>query len=240
MDRVFKSVKFELRSLLKSTVVFLVIFTAFFLFFSILFSAPSVRTGDRIFGMDITFAAMIFIFVCLVVSYGSFFNNLMMFGCTRKNILSSLYISSVILAAFFSILSLLVSYLNVAMSNLLNFQTGSTLNVMYGSPSGAASLFFIFSSMLALCGASLLFSSLSYKFGKTFRIVFWVGFAFLWFLVPLAQRFNLVSAIVNAIKWFFGLGYQNGIIFGGLHLIVLSVILGGATYLVARRQPQKA
>lgn len=238
MNRTLKCTKFELSRLLTSMGVFLGIYIAAYLLMMILFANTSGNSGTT--NMNLCFAAGIFITVVLMATYKNFYNNLMMFGNTRQSIINSMFIISAMISVTFAILSLLSEYLNTWLGKILAFSTSSLLNMIYGRVNDFEKLLFFMTMLLALCTFALLYGALEYKIGRIFKVIFWVAFGFLWMLIPIIQRLNIVTQVVNALKWYFGYRMSNGILHVSLHFFVTAVILGGITYLIARRQPQDA
>lgn len=238
MNRTLKCVKFEFSRLLPSIAVFLGIYITCYLLLIILFATTSGSSGST--NMNLCFPAGIFITIYLMAIYKNYYNNLMMLSNTRRAILNSMFIVSGIISAVFAILSLLSDYLNAGLGKLIGFRTIVFLDMAYGSTSLFEKLLFFFSMMLTLCAFALLYGALEYKIGKVFKVIFWVTFGFLWMLIPLVQRLNLVADAIAAFKWYFGYGVSYGILHMSLHFLVTAVILGAITYLVARHQPQKA
>lgn len=237
MNRTLKCVRFEISRLIGSVLAFILIYAAAYLFLVVLLSSST--DGDSTTNMNIFFAAGIFLFVCLVSLYTNYYNNLMIFGTTRKTILISLFITSGLLAAVMALFSVLSDSLNTALGETLRFESTSFLTTIYGNHNVLESFLFYFTCMLAGCAFALLYGALDYKVGKAFRAIFWVLFGVMWFVVPLLQYLNALSFLFDAVKWYFGYQIQNGLAHTSLHFSVTALLLGAATYLIARRQPQR-
>ena len=236
MNRTLKCAKFELSRLLPSISIFLGIYIASYLLLIVLLATTSGSSGTT--NMNLCFAANIFIAVFLIATYKNFYNNLLMFGNTRQSIINAMFIISVMISIGFAALSLLSEYLNTWLGDLFSFPTSSMFKLIYGQVNDFEELLFFMTMLLALCAFALLYGALEYKIGKKFKVIFWVSFGFLWILIPIFQRFNIVTQVINAIKWYFGYGIRDGILHVSLHFFITAIILGGITYLIARRQPQ--
>lgn len=240
MNRTLKCVKFELSRAIKSVAIFLGIYITAYILLTILFSVVSRTEGTS--NMVLIFAVSIFISVLLMATYTNFFNNLMMFGNTRQTVLSSMFIFSAVMSAGLAIISLLSDYLNMGIGKLLNLLpiNFSLSMANYKNVNDFETLLFYFALLFCLCMFSLLYGALEYKIGKMFKVIFWVFFGFMWTFFPVFVSLNFLPTIISFGKWYVGFGVSFGILHASLHIFITGLIFAGITYLVARRQPQRA
>jgi hypothetical protein len=164
-----------------------------------------------------------------------------MLGNTRREILTSNYIAVTIVTAGCAVLSLLSGYLNALMSNLLNVQTSDLLNMIYGNGiNDAEKLLWFFALLLLFSCTALIYGALEYKFGRIFKQIFFGGLGLLFVFSSLLSIPGVLPEIFRGFKFFFGYGEKYGILLSSLNLIAVSLIFGGASFLVARRQQQNA
>lgn len=240
MSRTLKCVKFELSRSIKSLLIFLGIYIIAYILLTVMASVVSHSEGSS--NSALIFGVSIFISVLLMASYKNFFNNLMMFGNTRQTILSSLFIFSAILSAGLAIISLLSDYLDLAIAKPINFLPIILTSriVGYRDANDFGTLLLYFTVLFCLCMFALLYGALEYKIGKMFIVIFWVFFGFMWTFFPVLVSLNFLPTIVGFGKWYVGFGVSLSILHASLHIFVTGLIFAGITYLVARRQPQRA
>ena len=239
MKRTLKCVKFELSSLLTSTLIFLGFYLVINLFVLLIMglSAGKSQTVSE----NFVFSAVIFLFISINVVYKSQYNNLMMFGNTRKTIIITKFGTIALVTAGYAVISLLTEYMNVFISNQLHFKILDGLSLIYGSGiNDGEKLLWFFALLLFSTGIALLYSTLNYKFGKAFKLVFWGAIGLMSVFSSLLSIASVRSALLRWLKLFFSYGMENGIILSALNMLVIALVLGGFSYLIARRQPQNA
>jgi hypothetical protein len=183
-------------------------------------------------------AGAIFIFAFISSSYKQLFNNLLIFGNTRK----SMFVSSSIAYAVLSVLIALVSTASLELDRMLiasrSVSVSDLLNLLYQGNNNAALKFVWFLAFFLLVSAfSMLFGSLAYKWGKVFMTAFWVGSGFLLMFLPAVTD---PKYLVNALGAFFYAGSASGLYLAPINFIVAAVILGAGTWTAMRKQPQVA
>lgn len=234
MKRIGKCLKFELYYLGRVTLGFLgSYFVIYFTIMCLALLSPKVIVGGS-FNSSFAIAGAIFTFIFITTSYKMLFNNLLLFGNTRKNIMISSFVAYFALSVVTAAVSVMSAYLEgtLVRSNV-NF-----FNALYPQNVNAATEFIWFLAFfvfISICG--MLHGSLSYKFGRVFKIIFWVGISFIIMFLPLLID---LKAIVNILSAVFRVGSTNGIFVAPLNMLAATVILGAITWLAVRRQPQNA
>jgi len=240
MDRTLKCLRFQIDQIKTSTIIFFSIFVSFYiLLIALLYTTSSGDSSGSVNG-NFAFAAVFFLFINTTVNYTAIYNNLLIFGNTRKNINISFLSSAAIISAIFAALSIILDVLNRAFLPLFGIESSDLISALfpYGSQIMLRFLWF-FTVMLVVAGVALLFSALNYIFGKTFKRVFWTGFGLSWVFIPFLLRMNGFPVIVSAIEFLVGYGNRYGILLSSLNFFVIACIFGTGSFLLARRQPQK-
>lgn len=185
------------------------------------------------------FAGTIYIFAFITSSYKQLFNNLIMFGNTRKSLVFSSFIAYAALSIVISVISIVSILLDISFTAVSKVNSGfDILGILYEGNANIAAKFLWFLAFFILVSAfSMLFGSLAYKFGKAFIIIFWVGSGFLLMFLPAAYN---PQNLVNALAAFFCVGSANGILLAPINFILAAAVLGAGSLLAARRQSQNA
>ncbi|HEX3027482.1 MAG TPA: hypothetical protein VHR42_09725, partial [Clostridia bacterium] len=218
MNRTLKCIRFEFGHLCKEAGIFTAIFFAAYLAIILLVYCTLSATGTSTTNMNFSFAAVIFSFVLMASSYKGHYNNLMMFGNTRSNILFSFFLKNLILSAFFGVISILSDYFNLLCSQIFHFQTFAFLKMIYENKPGSALQLVWFFTLFTLIGSvGLLYGALAYKFGRQFKRWFWIGFGLFWVLTPLFTFAGFRSTVYHFFLFFFGLRQGAGILHATLH-----------------------
>jgi hypothetical protein len=181
-----------------------------------------------------------FIFFSLSSMYKQNFNHLLMMSNTRKNILGSFFISTAVTALLFAAFSLISQLIDKALSYLFVIPQIDILSGLYKNINYFSDFVWVFSTLLLVSAFAMLYGSLRYKFGKKFVIIFWVLFGLSFNLIPIVIELKLVPFMINIFTMFFSLNNENGIYFSSLNFTILAIIFGIATYLIGRRQAQRA
>lgn len=238
MKRISKCLNFELKYLSKSTLVFLGFYFGIYIVIAALILLSN-KNGDSTANVNTSFciAGAIYIFAFITSSYKTLFNNLMMFGNTRKSIVFSSFIAYAALSVVISVISIISILLDNSFTAVSGNGGFDLLDMLYQGNVNIATKFLWFIAFFILVSSfAMLYGSLTYKFGKVFIGAFWIGFFFLMTLVPMIL-FESVSRIFNT---FFRLDNTNGILLAPLNFILAAAILGAGVWLAARRQPQNA
>lgn len=239
MERAIKCLKFQSRRLLISTAVLTAIYIAIYIFTIVLITVIDSFGETGTTNMSFFCVAFIFAFISISVTYKDTFNNLLMFGNTRQTILNSFYLCAVAFSATLAILSELGELLDAGMSHVFKPIAASVLVQIYADLNAPQTLLWLFTLFLMLVMFALVYGALRYKFGKIFKIIFWVGFGLLFMLLPVASSSSGYS-IGKALKAFFGYGLSGGVYWCSLHFFIVAAVLGVILWLIARRQPQNA
>lgn len=240
MKRTMKCIRFEVSRIVPSMLIFLAIYFGCYLLFFLLFCvAPGSRQGSGNFNMS--FAAMIYFFVLLCATYTNFTNNLAIFGNTRSQIYASLAATSIGFSVVLSILSLVSDAMSDVLLRLAHIRSVTISSILYGGINLFETFLFVFCMLLLVSGVSLFYGSLSYRFGRTFKLVFWVAFGVIaMVLANVGEAFHFLDAIADAFKWYVGYGMSFGCEQASLHFAVTGALFALVGYLLARRQPQIA
>jgi hypothetical protein len=236
MGRAIKCYKFQTSRLIKLTAGFTALFVAFYVFVTIILSFQNQNDSSNI---NYCFGASVFAFVAISALYKNAFNNLLMFGNTRRTIITSFFLCAVTFSATLTVLSELSDLLSTGISHIFKTTAISSLTYIYVGITEPQKLLWFFTLLLMAIMMAYVYSALSYKFGKIFRIVFWCGLGLLLMLTPIGG-YPLGYAIGKAFKLFFGFRIQSGIYWCSLHFFIVSVVFGAILWLIVRRQPQNA
>lgn len=244
MKRITDCFRFQLVRSRRMIVIMLgyyLLFYGFFLAISKLDASGIKNTSLNFYFITI---AVIFSFVLSIVSYVGFFNSLLLFGNTRRTIFASQALHGVFLAALFAVLSLLSDIFNPWLGGVLHFRSYQFISqlvypaVREASLSGALlwSLWY-FALLCCLMAVGLVYGTLMYKFGKTFMVVFWVGFGFLFSFFSILISGQFGKTLIKALKWYFAA--QGSMAAASLHFLATAVLLGAVAWLIARRQEMR-
>lgn len=237
-DRLMKCTRFTLSRNARGTGIFLIIYAvSYLLILILLYSLASVNSGESNTNMNLCIPAAFYLFIATAVTYGGHFNSLLMFGNTRRAILGSFFLSSAAISLGLAVLSLLSDPLNLALSYVFHFKTNSFLDMAYGASNVFEKLFFFFALLFLISCLALLYAAFSYRFGRWFRILFWVIFGFC-LMLPTCYAGHSLHRIMQLIQWYFGYDADNGILRCSLHMFGTAALAGIGTFLLARRQPQ--
>lgn len=240
MERLSKCFKFNFWIVLKSTIVFTLIYLAVYIIM-ILSTALQPDAQSHVNNTSFGFAASIFIFVLYSVIYSGSFNSLLLFGNTRRVIVSSVFLSGVAFSALLAVLTSLTDQLNLLLANAFGIKAYKIVDFIYSQPMNFAEEALWFFGFLLLCVAfGTFYGSLKYKFGKTFVIFFWVAFGLSFTFLPLLIGAKILTIIKDAFFFFFAYEKAGGALLAPLNFTVLAIVFAAITWLIARKQPQNA
>jgi hypothetical protein len=243
MNRLTECINLQLKSIIKSSVIFMAIYFAVSI---VLFSMTMISfqyNSNGSFTTGFYIGAGIFIFVYVIASYKEMFNYLLMFGNTRKNILLSFVITSAALSVSFSIISTLVTLAEKAVSMIFGFSRPNSinlLNLIYKNSGFASETLWLAAFFFLICSFSLLYGALAYKLGNVFITIFWVCFGLAFIGLPALLDTSSFKVIGEAFTFFFRFGSEHGILLAPINFIAASAILCITSFLASRRQPQAA
>lgn len=237
MERTLKCVRFQSKRILESFAAFTLIYL---LFYVIAVIAVTQIPNHGNFNGTFFFAAFIFTFVIIAALYNNVFNSLLMFGNTRRTILSSFYITCIWFSAMVAVLSELSELLNSTISGIFHFAANPIVDGIYGNPNPLSEMLWFFTLFLLVTMIAYIYGALCYKIGKMFRVIFWCGFALIMMFLPAFPTKNVHTAIIKAMWSFFGYKTANGIYLCSAHFLITAVILGFILWLIVHHQPQRA
>ncbi len=241
MNRLTACINFQMKSMVRSSVIFLIIYFAASVALLSMFILSLGNGSGGSFTSGLYIGGGIFIFVYVIAAYKEMFNYLLMFGNTRKNILLSSIITSAVMSVFFSVISTLVTLAEEAVSKVFGLgrpDSISLLNLIYKDTGLFSESLWLAAFFFLICSFSLLYSALAYKLGNVFITLFWVCFGLAFIGLPALIDMNTFKVIAKAITSFFRVGAEHGILLAPINFIAASVILSIAAYLASRRQPQ--
>jgi len=242
MNRLTACIKFQMKSMLKGSLIFMAIYIAVSVALLCIFTISSdISTGgSSTSGFHI--GSSIFIFVYVIAAYKEMFNYLLMFGNTRKNILLSSIVTSAAMSVLFSAASVLAALADAAVPKILGLGSGSIsiLNLIYKNTGLFSESIWLAGFFFLICSFSLLYGALAYKFGNVFITVFWVCFGLSFVGIPVLLDMNSFKVLAKALTSFFSLGSEHGILLAPVNFVAASVIICILTFLASRRQPQSA
>lgn len=172
------------------------------------------------------------------------FDYFLTFSNTRKEIFYSLasvgVVNSAIISGIIVLEKIVVDFLNgwLGFKNFVD-------PFHFFAPYATDNIFLLFLFFLALSilvtFLGLLLGSLYYRFGKLFRLIFWVVIFFisaiyLPFLMWSYYQENQLTAVFSNMGEFFG-GFN--VLASSGYLLLIAIVLGAATFLNMRRLPQK-
>ncbi len=240
MNRLSKCINFQIKNMIKGSVIFLTIYFLVSLALFILFAVSINNGSGGSINSGFYIGAGIFIFIYVIAAYKETFNYLLMFGNTRKNILLSGIVTSAIMSLSFSVISSISMQVEDAISKSMGngrFGSINLINLMYEG-SGVFSVFIWLTAFFFLiCSFSLFYSTLAYKFGNIFITLFWVCFGLAFIGLPILLDMNSFKV---PLEFFFRIESERGILLAPVNFVVASAIFGAIAYLVSRRQPQSA
>lgn len=240
MKRIGKCLNFELRYMCKSTLVFLegFYFGIYAVIAGILLYADQHGNSGSNVNTSFYIAGAVYIFAFIASSYRPLFNNLLMFGNTRKSIVFSSFVANIALSALIAVISVFSVFLDTSFTAVSGNSGFDILDIIYRGNVNIAAEFLWFLAFFILVSAfAMLYGSLIYKLGKVFIGAFWTGVFFLLTLVPALTGFEAIAKIFNT---FFCLDNTNGIVLAPVNFLLTASVLGAAAYMSARRQPQNA
>lgn len=243
MKRLSKCINFQIKNMIKGSVIFLAIYFLVSLALYLLFAFSISNSPGGSINSGFYIGAGIFIFVYVIAAYKETFNYLLMFGNTRKNILLSSIVTSAVMSLSFSVISSIFLQVEGAISKQMgNGKIGNInlLNVMYEGSDIFSGFLWLTVFFFLICSFSLLYASLAYKFGNVFITVFWVCFGLSFIGLPILLDMNGFKVLADALVFFFRIGYEHGILLAPVNFVVASAIFSAIAYLVSRRQPQSA
>ena len=243
MNRLSKCINFQIKNMIKSSVIFLAIYFAVSLALYLLFAFSINNSSGGSINSGFYMGTAIFLFVFVIASYKEMFNYLLMFGNTRKNILLSSIVTSAVMSLSFSVISSISIQVEDVLSKSIGngrFGNINLINLMYEG-SGVFSVFIWLTMFFFLiCSFSLLYASLAYKFGSVFITVFWVCFGLSFIGLPILFETNNFKVLADALAFFFRIGSEHGVLLAPVNFVAASAIFSAVAYLASRRQPQNA
>lgn len=243
MNRLTACINFQIKAMVKSSLIFLAIYIAASVTLLSMFMISFNNSSGGSFTSGFYIGGGIFIFVYVIASYKEMFNFLLMFGNTRKNILLSTIITSAVMSVLFSVLSAIVVLAEEAISKILGFSNPgsiSLINLIYKDTNLFSESIWLAAFFFLICLFSLLYGALAYKFGNAFITLFWVSFGLAFTGLPALIDMNTFKVIAEVITSFFRVGSEHGILLAPVNFIAASLVLSIAAFLVSRRQPQAA
>lgn len=242
MERIMKCVRFQTRSMLRSTLGFTLSYIAVC---AGLISVTVISDAVRIsaFSSGLYIGAAIFVFIYAASDFRSSYNYLLIFGNTRKTISFSTAITNVILSvimAVFAVLSIAADSLITRLAGGSDALNINLVNFMYPNSSTASILLFLTALYIMITSFATLYGSLVYKFGKLFITIFWVCFGLSVILVPASGVGGGAFDIPKLLEAFLLLNSPNGIRLASVNFIIAALIFSAAAYLISSRQPQTA
>lgn len=241
MNRLIKCINFQLRSMLKSTVLFLGGYFLVSLALLLLFLGLRGSNSNGDFNSGFFIGGAIFSFIYVIANYRGMFNYMLMFGNTRKNIFLSNAISVVIMSVLLAAVSILSELIEDISSNILHFRDPvNILGLMYNGLNKATEFLWFTAFFIVICSFSMLYSSLAYKLGKVFVTVFWIAFGLSWMVIPGLAGLSGMTAFINMLKTYFSVGVPNGILLAPVNFIITAIVFGLSAFLISRRQSQSA
>ncbi len=247
MNRLQNCLQFKLKSSIKSTLWFLgiyyIIYLAMFLMLRAMVKSSPRSSGNMQSGFFI--AGAIFLFIYIAANYKPNFNFLLMFGNTRKNIFLTAVVVNTVISILMSVVSIISQSLDVTLTNELSgngiSHNKGLLDMIYQNNVNIASEFLWYLMLfVTIYSLAMLYGSLSYKFGRIFITVFWIGFGLSWTVLPIMSGLNNGTILANALKAFFSTGNSNGILLAPINFAIASIVFCTATYLLSTRQSQVA
>lgn len=240
MKRLNKCINFQLKSMIKSTLYFMIVY---FLVSAALFSLSISDGANSSFHSGFYIGSAIYVFIYVIASYKENYNYLLMFSNSRKNIFLSSVVTIAAMSVFLSFVSVISIKLDGLVSKLLNntIPDGDLhiLSILYKDPNIASVFLWLTTFFIAICSFSLLYSALAYKFGKVFITLFWILFGTFWFVTPIGLISNgLETKFFMAIVSYFYIDIPVGILLAPINFMITAVILGAAAYVLSRRQSQ--
>lgn len=239
MNRLKKCIDFQMKSMIKTTIIFICIYILVCAVL-LLFISPSINGG---FNSGFYIGCAVFIFVYVIAGYRENFNYLLMFSNTRKNIFFSSAVAFAAMSIFLAVVSILSIQMDGVLARLFEFGGNShygLITLMYNDSNMAAEFLWFTAFFILICSFSMLYSSLAYKLGKIFITFFWICFGISWVVLPAASGIDGASTFFNTLKAYFCIDVQNGILLAPVNFTITAVILGAAAYLISSRQPQAA
>lgn len=238
MNRLEKCIRFQIRSMIKSSLIFLAVYFAVSLVLFTIFSIYISNGSKGSLNSSFYISAGIFIFVYVIVVYKEMFNYLLMFGNTRKIIMLSTIATSAVMSLLFSLISTAILQVEhtISLAKGYGWYGGiNIINLAYKNSNMLTETIWLFSFFLLICSFSILYSTLAYKLGSVFITLFWVCFGLSFVASPFLMNSKKFSDIIIL---FFCTEFEHGILLAPVNFIVLSAIFCAAGYLAARRQPQ--
>ncbi len=242
MNRLVKCIHFQLKTMLRSSAIFIAIYFASILVLQ-LFLTISVSNSGSGSNSGFFIGGGIYIFIYVIANYKEMYNYLLMFGNTRKNIFLSNAIVSVMQSILFAAISVILILIGDIASRTFGFgQPGenSLISLIYNGSSLASEFIWLAAFFCMICSFSFIYGSLAYKFGNVFITVFWVSFGLSFVAVPVLAESNSGRLLVKALSMFFSIGNPNGILLAPINFVIAAILLGMASFAISRRQPQTA
>jgi len=242
---------FQMKNFFKICIYFIVIYciatllTFLLNFIGVTFNTSINGSNDTVTNFQISnmfvLPCIIFMFIALSSVYKQYFNYLLMMSNKRRNIMQSFLINIISAALFLSLISILMNLFAEISTKIFKYNKIDFIHFIYSKNiNGLSEFLWSFALLLMIGSFGLLFGSLKYKLGKVFVIAFWVILGCSFNFIGILVESNLIPVLKNAFNMFFSIGNINGIYFSSINFIIAAMIFGCATYLIARRQEQKA
>jgi len=237
MNRLSNCIKFETKKATKSTLIFMLFLLVFYTL-SIVLTLVEHSNNATYSSMGFFMPFSIFLFINVSISYTPHYNFLLMLGNSRKTIMFSQFISYFIIAVGSVIAVALLELISQAMFKPMHFNYVNLLNIVYRTNlTFVSTVSWYLTLFMAICFFSLFLGAMRYKFGKIFSRIFWAAFALSWiFIPPLLMVSGNKSNLLNFVKYFFGVDYNNGIYVASANFLIVAIIFGIITYLIGIKQ----
>lgn len=243
MNRLSKCINFQIKNMIKGSVIFLAIYFLVSLALYLLFAFSINNNSGGSINSGFYIGAAIFIFVFVIASYKEMFNYLLMFGNIRKNILLSSIITAAVMSVSFSAISSIFLQVEGAISKSMGndrFGNINLINLIYEDSGIFSEFLWLTAFFFLICSFSILYSTLAYKFGSVFITVFWVCFGLSFIGLPILLDMNSFKVLADALVFFFRVNSEHGVLLAPINFVAVSAIFSAIAYLVSRRQPQAA
>lgn len=245
MNRISKCFRFRIRNAMKSTLGFVLIYTAacYVLIPALLHGAfGRDKTTSGTYNSAFFIGAALFAFAYVISDYRATFNYLLINGNTRKTIFISNMAENAVLSVILAVLTYLSAFADEFVTKNILGGTKETVRILqfiYPDTPRALALPYAVAFFLLLTSFSMLYGSLAYKFGKFFTTAFWVSFGVVIAGLPVSSNHSGIT-IASIISYYMWLDHPQGILLAPVNFILTALVFTAAAYLAVRRQPQTA
>lgn len=214
------------------------------LYFAITCALPTLAyitkaAGYGVGGSFFLLYAVIFVFVIGTTLYKNLWNNLLLYGNTRRDIYYGMLLGFAAISTVLALAAWPADAAAKAVHRALGLSVFDLTAALYPGAGAGALLLLNFGALFCAAGLSLLLGALIYKFGRIAYVVFWMSFTLLPSLVmPFFKAETGSIAALAALRAFIG---ANGHpVAGFLYLALAGLVLSLGSLALSVRQPQRA